>query len=479
MVSELLIGSILLIAAIVFSRISARLSLPALVVFLFVGILAGPEGIGKLSFDAPGLTELIATLALIFILFSGGLETSWNDLRPVLGRGLLLATVGLLINAILVAWVMRAVFSISWLEGLLFGSIIGCTDAAAVFSVLRTRTLALVSGLGPMAELESASNDPMAVFLSLAIIELIKNPGTSIWSLIPLFFLQMGVGAVIGVLMGRVMPIIINRLNLEQEGLYPTLSIALAILTYGLTSLLHGSGFLAAYVAGIMMNTRRYFHKRSLARFHAGFAWLLQILMFLALGLLLRPSQLAPIAWNGIIISLFILFVARPVSVFLALAFSRLSVREKLMASWLGLRGAVPIILATLALYSGVDGAPLIFDLVFFVVLLSVIVQGMTLAPIARWLRVVESMQEKHRLRLHSGAILSEKAKMLEMMVPEASPLAGSTIMSLQLDEEAHVMLLYRDGATIIPTGRTRIHGGDVLVLLAPEEEFEKVRKLV
>ncbi len=476
---QLLIGAVLLLASIVFSKASGRVGLPSLIVFLLVGIVAGPEGIGHLTFNNPDVTKLVATLALIFILFSGGLETSWPDLRPVLGRGLLLATIGMVLNAFLVAAIMRLLLPVTWLEGLLFGSIIGCTDASAVFSVLRTRTLVLRSGLGPMAELESATNDPMAVFLSIAIIQLIQSPGASVWSLVPLFFLQMGIGAVIGFLMGTVIPIAINRLNLEQEGLYPALSLGLAVLTYALAELVGGSGFLAAYVAGIVMNRHRYFHKQSLSKFHAGFAWLLTIIMFLVLGLLLHPSQLHGLVVPGILISLFLLLLARPASVFLTLVFTRLSWRELLMASWLGLRGAVPIILATLTLYSGVSAGPLIFNLVFFVVLLSVAVQGTTLAPVAQWLRVVEPMPEKHRMKLHSGATLSEDGKMVEIVIPEHSPLDGQTVMALELGPEAHVMLLHRNGATIIPTGRTRIRGGDVIVLLAPDEEFEKIKNRI
>jgi cell volume regulation protein A len=476
---QLLIGAGLLLLSIIFSKISGKFGVPALIVFLAVGILAGPEGLGRITFDQPYLTKLLGVVALINILFSGGLETSWPDLKPVLGRGLLLATVGLCINAVLVAFVMRLLFPVSWLEGLLYGSIIGCTDAAAVFSVLRSRNLSLKGGLGPMTELESASNDPMAVFLSLALIQLIQTPGSSIANLIPSFFLQMGMGAACGFVMGRVIPWAINTLNLEQEGLYPPLSVALAVLTYAIAAALGGSGFLAVYVAGIVMNTQRFYHKRSLVRFHAGFSWLMQIMMFVTLGLLLRPSELSGLIGNGVVLSAFLIFVARPISVFLTLLFAKLSMREKLMASWLGLRGAVPIILGTFTLYSGVAAAHLIFNLVFFVVLLSVLIQGTTLTRVAEWLKVTLPLSPKHLYKIQSGAMLTDSSELTEIVVPDGSPLVGRTIMSLGLGSDSIVMLIHRDGATIVPAGRTTIQPGDVLVLLADVPNLEQVRGLM
>lgn len=471
----LLIGAGLLLASIVVSRASSEFGVPALIVFLAVGIIAGQFGLSTFAEQQQSLIQMIAIVALINILFSGGLETNWSDLRPVLGRGLLLATIGLVINAVFVAVVMRSLLDTTWPEGLLFGSIIGCTDAAAVFSVLRSQRMMLRSGLGPMAELESASNDPMAVFLALALIEVIRMPGASVLHLVPSFFIQMGLGAVVGLAMGRVIPWAINRLDLAEDGLYPPLSLAFAVLTYAVAAVLGGSGFLAAYVAGIMMNSRRYFHKRSLARFHSGFSWLMQILMFITLGLLLRPNELVPLIGPGVLISAFLIFLARPASVFLTLSFSRLTWREKAMASWLGLRGAVPIILATLTLYSGIPHASLIFNLVFFVVLLSVLVQGTTLTPVARWLGVLMPMTAKHLHRARSGALLTDNNQLEEAIVPESSALVGRTIMSLGLSENSLVMLIHRDGATIVPTGRTKLRGGDVLVLLADQADIDKL----
>ena len=475
----LLIASGLVLVSIVASRMSSRLGVPALIVFLGVGIVAGGFGLRQAAAQYPNVIQLIAVVALVNILFSGGLDTTWSELRPVLGRGLLLATIGLIVNAIIVAFAMQYLFATTFDQGLLFGSIIGCTDAAAVFGILRTRRMMLRSGLGTMAELESATNDPMAVFLALSLIEILKTPGETIWHLVPSFFIEMGLGSVVGIAMGFAIPWAINVLDLAEQGLYPPLSLGFAILAYAAAATIGGSGFLAAYVAGVVMNTRRYYHKKSIARFHSGFSWLMQIAMFITLGLLLKPTALSPLIGSGLVISLFILLVARPVSVFGSLLFTSLNWREKLMASWLGLRGAVPIILATLTLYSGLADAQLIFDLVFFVVLLSVLVQGTTLTQVAGWLQVLMPMTKKHLHKAHSGAMLTENAVLQEVIVPDSSAICGESVMSLGLSEDGVVMLIHRDDETIMPTGRTRIESGDVLEILADDADMSRIRSKI
>jgi cell volume regulation protein A len=281
-------------------------------------------------------------------------------------------------------WVLQ----FSLLPALLLGAIISSTDAAAVFSVMRTRGINLKGNLEPLIELESGSNDPIAVFLTLGLTQLITMPDASAVDLIPAFFLQMAVGALCGYGLGRAMTWLVNRLPLRQEGLYSVLTLALVLLIYGLTSLLRGNGFLAVYIAGIVMGNRNFLHKRSLLRFHEGIAWLMQIGMFLTLGLFVFPSRLPPVVGMGLLLSLFLLLVARPVSVFGALLFMRITLAEKFMVAWSGLRGAVPIILATFPLLAQAPGADLIFHLVFFVVLTSVLVQGMSIGWMARWLGV-------------------------------------------------------------------------------------------
>ena len=325
---------------------------------------------------------------LSFILFAGGLETQWESISSEIWRGLSLSTLGVVITATLVGMFAVMVLKFSVLEGMLLGAIVSSTDAAAVFSVLGSSKVRLKGGLKPLLELESGSNDPMAVFLTLGIIRILSNPGSSLWDLVPSFFLQMGLGSVLGYALGKAMIFVINRLRLEFEGLYPVLSLAGVLFIYGLTTSLGGNGFLAVYVAGILLGNHEFIHKKSLILFHDGLAWLMQITMFLTLGLLVFPRRLPAIAGIGLIVSLFLIFVARPISVFASLLFAKLNYRRKAMISWVGLRGAAPIILATFPLVAGIPKADTIFNLVFFIVLTSVLLQGTTITQTARWLKV-------------------------------------------------------------------------------------------
>src|SRR6185295_1976295 len=339
--------------------------------FIVLGMLAGSDGPGGIPFDDAHLAQSLGVVALALILFSGGLDTEWASVRPVLGKGLALSTVGVLITAILVGLFAKVVLGFSLLEGVLLGAIVSATDAAAVFSVLRARSVGIKGHVRPLLELESGSNDPMAVFLTTGLIGIMTHPGESVFSLIPMFIQQMALGAALGYAMGKLIVLTINRLALEFEGLYPVLTLSLILLTYGAVAALGGNGFLSVYIAGLIMGKNDFIHKRSVTRFHDGLAWLMQIAMFLALGLLVFPSHLLPIVGLGLLSSLFLMLIARPVSVLVTLAFSRMGLNEKLMISWVGLRGAVPIVLATFPLLAGMPKSEIIFDLVFFIVLTS------------------------------------------------------------------------------------------------------------
>lgn len=384
----LLGASILLLLSIIASKVFGRLGIPALLLFLLIGMLAGSEGPGGIYFDDPWIAQSLGIFALAFILFAGGLDTNWADVRPVLWRGLALSTLGVFITALLVGWFATAVFGFSLLEGLLLGAVVSSTDAAAVFSVLRSKKVSLKGQLKPLLELESGSNDPIAVFLTIGFITLLVNARASVVDLIPMFVQQMVLGAVLGYGIGKGMTLTINHLRLEYEGLYPVLTISLVLLTYGAAALLGGNGFLAVYLAGLIMGNSRFIHKKSLMQFHEGLAWLMQITMFLTLGILVFPSHLVPIAVVGLLVSVFLIFIARPASVFVTLALTKMSFREKAMISWVGLRGAVPIILATFPLLAGIPKAEMIFNLVFFIVLASALLQGTSIPLVARWLRV-------------------------------------------------------------------------------------------
>src|SRR5688572_27824713 len=303
--------SVLLLLSVLASKASTRLGVPALLLFLAIGMLSGSEGPGGIEFDFPRLAQSLGVVALIFILFAGGLDTEWSMVRPVLWQGVALSTLGVGLTALSVAWFAVRVLNFSLYEGLLLGSIVSSTDAAAVFSVLRSRSVSLKEPLKPLLELESGSNDPMAVFLTIGFISLLVNKEIALMDLLPKFALQMSVGALLGWIVGKGMVFAINRSRLEYDGLYPVLSLALVMFTYSFTEFVGGNGFLAAYLAGLIMGNSRFVHKVSLMRFHDGLAWLMQIIMFLTLGLQVFPSRLIPIIGIGFLVSLFLMLVAR------------------------------------------------------------------------------------------------------------------------------------------------------------------------
>jgi potassium/hydrogen antiporter len=383
-----IVFSTLIILSILTIKLSNRFGIPSLVLFLAIGMIAGSDGLGGITFDNPSLVRSLGITALALILFSGGLDTEWSAVRPIVWQGLSLSTIAVLITALLIGVFVAWVQGFSFLEGLLLGAIVSSTDAAAVFMVLRARKTKIPPRLIQLLEFESGSNDPMAVVLTIALIRLLTEPSTSFVELVLFFVMQMGVGTVIGIAMGEVMRRSFNALDLELEGIYPVLSVALALLTYGLTDYLEGSGFLAVYLAGLVMGRKPFTHQQSVLRFHDGLAWLMQVTMFLALGLQVFPTRLMPIAGAGILISLFLIFVARPASVHAALAFSTISFREQTLIAWAGLRGAVPIILATFPLVAGIEKADTIFHLVFFIALTSVVMQGTAIPWLTRLLKI-------------------------------------------------------------------------------------------
>nr|MBA2328691.1 potassium/proton antiporter [Flavisolibacter sp.] len=338
----ILIGSILLLISIFAGKTSARFGVPALIFFLTIGILAGSEGIGGIYFDNPVFAQFVGITALNFILFSGGLDTNWSSVKPVLKRGITLSTLGVIITAFSIGIFVHLVLDFTFIEGLLLGSIVSSTDAAAVFSILRNKGIGLKGSLRPTLELESGSNDPMAYFLTITFTALAINGNQDYFSLIPLLVQQFIVGGVIGFLMGKASRWIINRIKLDYDGLYAVLIMALAMFTFSLTDVLGGNGFLAIYLSAMVLGNSSFIHRRSMIRFFEGIAWLMQIILFLTLGLLVYPSHVWEVAGYGLLISAFLIFVARPLGVFISLAFFKTNIRSKLFISWVGLRGAVP-----------------------------------------------------------------------------------------------------------------------------------------
>ena len=465
----------LLLISVLASKVSDRFGVPALLLFLLLGMLVGSDGPGGIYFDDPALAQSLGVLALILILVSGGLDTEWDRVRPILKEGLLLATVGVFTTALAVGLFATLVLDFSLVEGLLLGAIVSSTDAAAVFSILRSRGASLKGQLKPLLELESGSNDPMAIFLTISLIQLLTQPDLPLINLLGLFALQMAVGAAMGYGMGRVMLTVINRSKLGYEGLYPVLTLALVLLTFGLTDLLQGSGFLAVYMVGIVLNHHDFIHKRSLTRFHDGLAWLMQIAMFLTLGLLVYPSRLVPIIGVGLLISAYLMFVARPISVFVGLLPSALNWREKTFVSWVGLRGAAPIILATFPLISRLPQADLIFNVVFFIVLTSVLLQGTSLTQVARWLKMDAPAEPKRLYPIEYMPMTGLKSELKELTIPAGSTLSGKAVVELGLPPGLLIVLIARGDDFVQPGGGTVVQGGDTLLVLSDKKTYAEV----
>ncbi|MBI2336117.1 MAG: potassium/proton antiporter [Deltaproteobacteria bacterium] len=479
MTEYILLGiSVLLLLSVIASKVSARLGVPALLIFLGIGMLAGSDGLGGIHFDDPGLAQSIGVIALAFILFSGGLDTSWKTVRPVLWKGFSLSTLGVLLSTLLVGVFAKFLLKFSWTEGLLLGAIVSATDAAAVFTILRSKNIGLKTHLRPLLELESGSNDPMAVFLTIGFITLLAYPNTSIANLLSMFLHQMIVGAVLGYGLAKMVLFLINQLKLEYEGLYPVLSLTLVLLVYSLTASLGGNGFLAVYVAGLMMGNTDFIHKKSLLRFHDGLAWLMQIAMFLALGLLVFPTQLMPIAGAGFIISTFLIVVARPASVLISLLFSKMNVREKAFVSWVGLRGAVPIILATFPLVAKIPRADFFFNLVFFIVLTSSLLQGGTVPLMARCLKVTAPLEKKRRYPIEFEQLEGAATNLVEYIIPYHSNIVGKKIVELGLPEDSLITLICRNEEFIVPSGATPLDGGDVVLTLVNDRNASEVNRI-
>ena len=470
--TAMLVAALLLLLSVLASKAAARFGVPALLLFLALGMLAGSEGPGGIWFTDVQLTQTIGIVALAFILFAGGLDTPWRSVRPVVGAAISLATIGIAVSAALIGAAAHFFLGVPLLPGVLLGAVVSSTDAAAVFSVLRSRGVNLRGQLQPLIELESGSNDPMAVFLTVALIERLKNPAAPLLGFAGELVLEMSVGAAAGLLLGRAAVWLLNRVRLEFEGLYPVLTLAFVLAVYGATAALHGNGFLAVYIAGLVLGNSRFIHRRSIIRFHDGIAWLMQIAMFLALGLLVFPSHLAEVAGLGVTVALVATFVARPVAVFVALAASRFDWREKVFIAWAGLRGAVPIILATFAMTAQLAGGTKIFNIVFFSVLVSVLIQGSTVPLMARLLRVTVSPTA-------GDAAFARQSDLLTLELPAGSPAIGRQVVELALPAEALILLVYRGNSFFPATGATRFEAGDRIIVFVSKTSVDETRAVI
>ncbi len=468
----LLIGSILLLASVFTSKTSARFGIPTLVLFIGIGMLAGSEGPGGIYFNEPKLAQILGVIALNFILFSGGLDTKFESIKPVLWRGISLSTLGVLFTAITVGVFVHLITNFTLLEGLLLGAIVSSTDAAAVFSILRSKNIGLKGYIRPTLEFESGTNDPFAFGLTITLTSLIAMGESPGFGLIFHFLKEILFGAIIGMVLGRIVLFVLNKISLDIEGLYPVFLMAFTFFAFSITGILGGNGFLAVYIAGLVLGNNNFIHKKSIIRFYDGQAWLMQIIMFLTMGLLVFPSHILPVMWPGILISLILIFVARPIGVFLSLSFfKRIKLREKLFISWVGLRGAVPIVFATYPLIANVEKSQTIFNLVFFISTISVLLQGTTLPIVAKWLRVIVPQNVKRKFALDLELTDSPDSEMIEILLPDTSPAIGNSLVNLHFPKKAFIVMIQRNGKYIRPGGSTIVEKGDKLLVLASNTE--------
>jgi cell volume regulation protein A len=468
----------LLAASVGLSRVSARLGLPVALLFLLVGVLAGSEGLGHIAFEDYGFAFRVGTTALVLILFDGGLNTPAASAREVLAPAAVLATVGVVATAGLVA-VAAHLFGLSWSMATLLGAIVSSTDAAAVFSVLTASGTRLRRRVGLTLELESGLNDPMAVILTTAITAGIAGGAAPSTVAVAIDVLrELAIGAVAGYGIARGGRLLIMRVHLPAAGLYPAFTLALACLSFGLTTLLHGSGFLAVYVTGVTLGSGALPHAVGIRRVHDALGWLSQVLMFLLLGLLVFPSRLWQVAAVGLTLALFLAFLARPVIAMLCLAPFRYRWRDSAYVGWVGLRGAVPIVLATIPVMADVPGARVLFDIVFFIVVIGALVPGATVPWMARLLRVESEAPPPPATVIEVDARAPRGDELRAYFVSDQLAVAGATLAEIPFPEGAAVSMLERGGALIAPSGATRIEAGDYVYVIAPVEHRPLVELL-
>ena len=471
--------SLLFIVSILIGNTGSRFGVPALLLFLGVGMLFGSDGLGLVHFDNIKLAHMVGTVALSAILFSGGLDTKFSDIKPVLGPGITLATVGVLFTAVITGGVLYLLFghregiTVGLTTCLLLASTMSSTDSASVFSTLRGKGLNLNHNLRPTLELESGSNDPMAYVLTTTFIGLVQQGGDPAYgdALLTLV-LQLAVGGVAGLALGKGTVWFINKIDLENASLYPILVLMGSFFIFAATHYLHGNSFLAVYIAGLIVGNSRFVHKRSTRNFFDGITWIAQLTMFLALGLLVNPSELRPVLVPGLVISAVMMFVARPVSVFVSMAFFKgYSFKDKLFVSWVGLRGAVPIIFAILCRAEGVPASDVIFNIVFLCTLTSLVVQGTTLSLVAKWLGVSIPPEERPRIENFDIDFPEEiKSAATEVEISASVLQNGNRLMDLRLPEKTLAIMVKRGDNFFVPTGKTVLHSGDRLMLLSDDQ---------
>lgn len=476
----LLVLSVLFFLSILAGKASSKLGVPALLLFLGVGMLFGSDGLG-IQFENIQVANIIGTIALCIILFSGGLDTKMSEIRPIIAQGVILATIGVFLTAIITSvvvwWILgmtMASAGIGLLTSLLLASTMASTDSASVFSILRSKNLQLKNNLRPMLELESGSNDPMAYVLVITLINLIKlNHAPNYWVAGGTLILQLGIGALLGFALGKLSVRIINRIKIGNDSLYPILIFTFCIFIFSITYFAKGNGFLSVYIGGLVIGNSKFVHKRSSLNFFDGLAWMSQLVMFLTLGLLVNPRELIPIIIPGLIISFLMIFFSRPLTVFFCLLpFRKMGFKDKAYVSWVGLRGAVPIIFAIYPLVENVPHARLIFNIVFFCTLVSLVVQGTSLSLIARWLKLTEKPKQIKKMKNFDVDFPNDiKSVTTEIEVTAKMLEKGNLLMDLSFPDNTLAVMVNREDNYFVPTGKTILKEKDKILIITDNHE--------
>lgn len=473
----LLVGSILIFTSILISKTGYRFGIPTLLLFLLVGMAFGSDGLG-IQFNSASDAQFIGMIALSIILFSGGMDTRYADIKPVLKQGILLSTVGVLVTTLLTGLFIfflsqhtHANIELTLLVSLLLAATMSSTDSASVFSLLRSQRMNLKYNLRPMLELESGSNDPMAYMLTIVLIQVIGSGSNfDITVILKDLFIQFLFGGVIGYAFGKLAVWLVNKIELSNSALYPILLLSLVFITFTLTDLVKGNGYLAVYIAGMIVGNARLAYRKETNTFMNGLTWLFQIIMFLTLGLLVNPHEMLDIAVTALLIGIFMILIARPVSVFLCLLpFKGITNKARVFISWVGLRGAVPIIFATYPVIAQIPGSNQLFNIVFFITLLSLIIQGMTISKMARWLKL-DLPEEKEGNEF--GVELPDEidTHLNDITLTEDMLISGNRLVDMNIPKGTLVMLIKRGNEFIIPNGQIELHVGDKLLVMSEKK---------
>ncbi|MBK5117708.1 MAG: potassium/proton antiporter, partial [Thermoleophilia bacterium] len=472
----ILVGGLLLAAGIGAAMVADRVRVPGLVLFLGLGMLIGGEGLGGVEFSDVELTRTLGTIGLVLILFEGGLTSGWKEIRPVIGAALSLALLGTLITALIAGFAAKWLFDLGTLEALIIGSAVAATDSAAIFAVLRGSTLR--KRLARSLEGESGMNDPVALLLVVGFIAWIQEPGYGLLDMVGEFVLQLSVGAAVGIAIGFAVRSAFRRLDYPTAGLYPVASIASIGLSYGIADVAHGSGFLAVYLTGLVLGTGILPARGTITAFHQGVSWVAQISLFFLLGLLVVPSELGNVALEGIALALVVMFVARPAATLIATQVAPFRFRERLMLSWAGMRGAIPIWLATFPVIAGINDSAFVFDVVFFVVVLSTLVQGITFESLADRLGLTTNEPALPRPLVETGIIQELGGDVFAYRLEASDAAVGRMVKELGLPRDALVNVIVRERAALPPRGSTVLFAGDELHVLIRREARRQMGEL-